>query len=225
MRKRMLLALAALAALLLVAPIGARAQTGPAAGGATLRVIHAAAGGPGVDVYLDGQAALTSRDFFTEGTIPLTPGEHEVVVVRAGEAPSRVLVGKRIDADQGDVYTLSLIGSGNNVRGLLLQDKTGAPEPDEARVRIIHAAEGVGTVDVAVADGEPFLQDAVFGSSTNIDVPPGTYAFDLAAGDTGADLLRSLDLTFAPGWTYTLVVTGNAPENLWVQALVDRSAP
>lgn len=52
---------------------------------------------------------------------------------------------------------------------------------------------------------------------------PGTYAFDLAAGDTGAELLQTLDLSFTPGWTYTLVVTGDSPESLWVQALVDRT--
>lgn len=35
--------------------------------------------------------------------------------------------------------------------------------------------------------------------SPSIDVPPGTYAFDLAAGDSGAELLQTLNLTFAQG--------------------------
>lgn len=222
MRKLSLLFLAALAALLVAAPRGAAAQT--AAAPASLRVIHAAAGGPGVDVYLNGKAALSSRDYFSEGRISLTPGDYDVLVAREGEAAARALVGKRVFVDAGEAYTLALIGAGKNVRGLLLKDRTGAPEPDEARVRIIHAAGGVGAVDVAVAGGEPFLQDAVFGSSNYVDVAPGTYAFDLAAGDSGAELLQTLELTFAPGWSYTLVVTGNSPEDLWVQALVDRPA-
>jgi hypothetical protein len=220
--RKVLLLLAALAALLVVAPGAAQAQTQPAA--ATLRVVHAAAGAPGVDVYLDGQLALESNDFFSEGTQSLTPGDHEVVVVREGEDAGRALVGKRFFAEAGDSFTLTLIGSGNTVRGLLLKDRSGSPEADEARVRIIHAGDQLGPVDVAVADGEPFLQDAVFGSSTIVDVPTGSYAFDLSAGDSGADLLRTVELNFQPGWSYTLVVTGSTPENLWVQALVDRPA-
>jgi hypothetical protein len=220
--RKLLPILAALTALLVVAPRGAQAQTQPAA--ATLRVLHAAAGAPGVDVYLDGQQALESNDFFSEGAQSLNPGDHEVVVVREGQAAGQPLVGKRFFAEAGDSFTLTLIGSGSTVRGLLLKDRKSTPEPDEARVRIIHAADQLGPVDVAVADGEPFLQDAVFGSANIIDVAPGSYAFDLAAGDSGADLLRTVELNFQPGWSYTLVVTGDSPENLWVQAVVDRPA-
>ncbi|NTU85998.1 MAG: DUF4397 domain-containing protein [Chloroflexales bacterium] len=221
--RKLSLALAVLTALLFVAVRGASAQTEPTSA-ATLRIVHAAIGAPGVDIYLDGQAALKSRDFFSEGALSLAPGDHEVLVVRAGEAPASAFVGKRFNADAGEAYTLALIGD-NNVRGLLLKDRTSAPESDEARVRIIHAATGVGAVDVAVAGAEPFLQDAVFGSSTYIDVPIGTYAFDLAAADTGVNLLQTLEFSFEPGWVYTLVVTGNSPESVWVQALVDRAAP
>lgn len=220
--RRLILALAALAALLVAAPQGAQAQTEPAA--ATLRVIHAAAGAPGVDVYLDGQEALSSRDYFSEGTIALSPGTHDVLVVGEDEGTGDPLVGKRIAAQAGESYTLTLIGAGANVRGLLLKDRTGAPEADEARVRIIHAANNAGPVDVAVADGEVFLDNAVFGSATYVDVAPGTYAFDLTAGNSGAELLRTVELSFNAGWTYTLVLTGASADGLWVQALVERPA-
>jgi hypothetical protein len=216
-----LLTIAALAASLFSAPLGATAQTEPAS--TTLRIVHAAAGAPGVDVYLDGQLALESRDFFSEASIALTPGDHEVLVVGEGQAASPALVGKRIDPDRGDTYTLVLIGAGENVSGLLLKDRSSAPEPDEARVRIVHAADGVGPIDLAVAGGEPFLQDAILGSATYVDVAPGDYAFDLTSSATGAELLQTLNLSFTPGWAYTLVVTGDSPESIWVQAIVDRT--
>jgi hypothetical protein len=222
--RKLLLVLAALATLLIAAPRGAEAQTSSGRA-ATLRVIHAAAGGPGVDVYLNGQAVMQSNDFFSEDTETLTSGEHDLLVTLEGESTDNVIVGKRFFATDDDVYSLVLIGSGSNVRGLLLKDRTSAPEPDEARVRIIHASDKLGAVNVAIADNEPFLQGAVFGSSNYVDVPPGTYSFDLSASDSGADLLRTLDLTFNAGWTYTLVVTGDTPANVWVQALVDTSTP
>jgi hypothetical protein len=215
------IAAAALAALAALGPGAAQAQA-QAEGQATLNVIHAAAGAPSVDVYVDGEAALSSRDYFSAGTIELAPGAHEVRVVREGAGPESVLVGKVVTADAGDAYTLALLGSADGVRGLLVEDSTSAPEADEARVRILHAATGTGPLDVAVADAEPFLADAVFGTATYIDVPAGAYALDLADAASGEGLLRTVDLTFAPGWTYTLVVTGSSDADVWVQATVDR---
>jgi hypothetical protein len=216
------IAAAALVALAALGPGAPEAQA-QAEGQATLTVLHAATGAPSVDVYVDGAVALSSRDYFSAGTIALAPGAHEVRVVREGAGPERVLVGKLMTVDAGDAYTLALIGPGDGVRGLLVENSTSAPEADEARVRILHAATGTGPLDVAVADAaEPFLDDAVFGTATYIDMPAGTYALDLAAGRSGAELLRTVDLTFNPGWTYTLVVTGGSADDVWVQATVDR---
>lgn len=216
------IAAAALVALAALGPGAAVAQA-QTEGQATLNVIHAAAGAPSVDVYVDGEAALSSRDYFSAGTIALAPGAHEVRVVREGASPESVLVGKVVTVDSGDAYTLALIGPPNGLRGLLLADSTSQPEAHEARVRIIHAASAAGPVDVAVADAaEPFLDDAAFGTATYVDVPAGTYAFDLADGRSGEELLRTVDLSFSPGWTYTLVVTGGSVADIWVQATVDR---
>jgi uncharacterized protein (DUF2141 family) len=221
MKRVLALMLAALAAFLLVAPQGALAQTTTETT-ARLRVVHAATGAPGVDVYLDGQVALESRDFFSEGELELTPGVHEVAVVAEGESAASPLVGKQVDVLAGESYTLALIGSGENVTGLLLKDRSSTLEPDEARVRIIHAADQLGAVDVALAGGEPFLEEAVFGSVNYIDVGPGTYALDLSAAANGEALLQTVDLEFNAGWSYTLIVTGESQESLWVQAIVDR---
>lgn len=221
--RKLLLLFAALAALLIAAPGGAAAQT-MSSKAPTLRVIHAAAGAPGVDVFLDGQAAMQSNDFFSADTETLTPGMHDVLVSAQGEGADNAIVGKRFFATDDDAYSLVLIGSGSNVRGLLLKDRTSAPDPGEARVRIIHAADTFGAVNVAVAGSQPFLRGAVFGTANYIDVAPGSYAFDLSATEGGENLLRTVDLTFNAGWTYTLVVTGDSPEGLWVQALVDSTA-
>lgn len=222
--RKILLALAALAALLMAAPHGALAQTASDRA-PVLRVIHAAAGAPGVDVIVDGQTAMESNDFFSEDNKTLAPGLHDVLVTVAGDNADLPLVGKRFFATDDDVFSLVLIGSGENVRGLLLKDRTTPPEADEARVRIVHASDQLGAVNVAAGGGQPFLRGAVFGTANSIDVAPGTYALDLSAAEGGASLLRTVDLTFNAGWSYTLVVTGDSPENVWVQAVVDSPAP
>lgn len=210
-------ALAALATILALAvPFGARAQTQPANG--TLRIIHAAAGAPSVDVLIDGQRALASRDYFSvSSAIDLQPGSHEVRLVRPGE--SRTLIGKVLDIEPGEAYTLAVIGSDGDLQGVIYEDSASRPEAAEARVRIIHAAPGAGTVDVAVAGQAPFLTNAVFGQAAYSDLPAGTYPLDLSRG--GQSLLRTVELTFVPGWSYTLVVTGDQLSDVWVQASVD----
>lgn len=221
--RKYLLVLAAMAALFIAAPRGAQAQ-GESGRAPVLRVIHAAAGAPGIDVFVNGQVAMESNDFFSEDSETLAPGQHDVLVAAQGEGIDSPLVGKRFFATDDDVYSLVLIGSGEDVRGLLLKDRTSAPEPDEARVRIIHASDQLGPVNVSSAGSAPFLQGAGFGSANSIDIAPGTYALDLSATEGGASLLRTTDLVFHAGWSYTLIVTGESPENLWVQAIVDTTA-
>lgn len=52
----------------------------------------------------------------------------------------------------------------------------------------------------------------------------GSRAYSLALADagSGAELLRTVDMPFRPGWTYTLVVTGQSAEDVRVRAIVDR---
>lgn len=216
--------LAALIGLTIVAPQAASAQ--PEQSGGYIRVIHAAAGVPALDVFVDGQRVLESLDFFSvRGPLAVAPGTYTVSLAPSGAGADAALIAKVVTVDANDGFTIAAIGSGSSLTGLLLEDSLSNPEPDEARVRIIHAAPGAGPIDVQLADAaEPFLRDVPFGAATYVDMPTGTYALDLLDSDSGESALRTVELNFLPGWTYTLVVTGNSADDLWVQANVDRVA-
>lgn len=221
--RKLLAAFAALAvALALFAPLGVRAQAQEETG--ILRVIHSAAGAPGIDVFVDGQRAVESQDYFSvSSNIRLQPGTREVRVNPSGAGSANPLIGKVVTVEPGEAYTLAVIKQGSGIQGLLLEDSTSSPEAGEAQVRIIHAAPGAGAVDVSVAGSQtPFLTNVGYGAATYVDVPPGSYSLDLSRADTGDSLLRTLQLQLLAGWTYTLVVTGDRPDDLWVQAIVDR---
>jgi hypothetical protein len=216
--------LAALVGLAIIMPRAAFAQVEQTGG--YLRVIHAAADVPAVDVLVDGQRAIESQDYFSvRGPLAVAPGTHTVSVVPAGAGAEAAVLSEVVTVDANDGFTIAVIGGADSLEGLVLEDSISSPEADEARVRIIHAAPGADLVDVKVAGAaEPFLTDVPFGAATYVDVPAGTYALDLLDAESGASALRTIDLTFIPGWTYTLVVTGASAESLWVQANVDRVA-
>ena len=217
--------LAALIGLAIIAPQAAFAQVEQTGG--YIRVIHAAAGVPAVDVLVDGQRAIESQDYFSvRGPVAVAPGTHTVSVVPAGAGAEAAVLSEVVTVDANDGFTIAVIGGADSLEGLLLEDSVSSPEADEARVRIIHAAPGAGTVDVKVAGAaEPFLTDVGFGAASYVDVPAGSYGLELVDAASGASALRTIDLAFVPGWTYTLVVTGQSVEGLWVQANVDRVAP
>lgn len=216
--------LAALIGLAVIAPQAASAQVEQSGG--YIRVIHAAADVGAVDVFVDGQRVIESVDYFSvRGPLAVAPGSHTVSVVPAGADASAAALSEVVTVDPNDGFTIAVIGGAASLEGLVLEDSVAAPEADEARVRIIHAATGAGAVDVKVAGAaEPFLSDVPFGAASYVDVPAGTYGLELLDAASGASALRTLDLTFVPGWTYTLVVTGQSAEGLWVQANVDRVA-
>lgn len=217
--------LAVLTGLLLAVPHAAQAQTQQQIFG-TLRVIHAAPGAPGIDVFVDGQRVLNSRDYFSVSSgIALQPGSHEVRMTVAGDNVDKTLLGEVISIKGNDAYTIAVIGQPDNLQSLVLSDNTSQTNPGEARIRVIHAAPSIGSVDIGRAGVQPpFLTNAPFGTAGYVDAPAGTYAFDIFRAGTNEPLLRSIDLQFISGWTYTLVVTGESTNNIWVQALVERTA-
>lgn len=196
----------------------------PPAAQSTLRFIHAAPDLAGLDLFVDGQLMLSSRDYFSASqSLPLSPGRHEVLVVPTGQRQANALSGEIVNLATGQAVTVLMLGDTANPESVLLEDKMGKVEPDEARIRFIHAAEPVGPLDIRLPDAqEPFLRNATFGSAAYVDVPVGSYALDLMVARSTRTLLRTLPMRFEAGWTYTLVITGDTAENLWVQPLIDR---
>jgi hypothetical protein len=67
-----------------------------AQGNAFVRVVHASPDAPAVDVYVDGNKALSNVPFFTASDyLPLPAGEHRFQVTPTGQAADNAVIDAR----------------------------------------------------------------------------------------------------------------------------------
>jgi hypothetical protein len=143
----------------------------------------------------------------------LTPGVHNV---RADVANTGVaLFELPLTVAASTNFTLVAITAGSPP--LVVTDTSTAPGANQAKVRVIHASETAGNVDVYISarnvpltDSDREITNAAFGSvSSYVSVPVGTYQIRVTPTGTqtvGIDL-TSLDL--GRGQVKTIVVVGN----------------
>lgn len=145
-------------------------------------------------------AAQTEVDF--ENALTLTP-QTDYTVVATG------LLGAGVE----ELFPLT---------ALVYTDDASLPATGNAKVRVVHAATGLGTVplDVYAADnatvpdtelGELLAEGLEYGAAATSEVPAGTYRFHAAAAG-GADLLVETngdDPSLLEGKAYTVVALGH----------------
>jgi len=203
----------------------AAAQTNPEP--AIIRVTHLSPNTPDINVYLDGERIFLEQSYATTSAFrAVAPGPHQVIVSLAADDANVPIAELTIDLIRGRPYTLAVINTLEDVEAVLLRDSTDVPEPGQTRVRVVHAAPNAGLLDVwPVGSPFPILTDQYFGQVDYVNVPAGEYVFNFTAAGSPDVLLTSQQLRFEPGWTYTIAVTGTAPEGeepLIVHAAVDR---
>jgi hypothetical protein len=167
-------------------------------GNAGLRVMHLSPDAPAVDVYVDGTTAF-SRIEFTEGTdyATVAAGAHDLAVTPAGGlATDVVLAVDGAELREGSSYTaIAFDNVEAPIAALLVADAITTVPDDKIRMRAIHAAVGIGEVDLwSVPDmGEPDLlyENVGFGTASEaLDLPPGTHRLGVDAdNDARPDLI------------------------------------
>jgi hypothetical protein len=219
--RRIILALSALLALALQAPLSTMAQ-GPQS---QIRVMHDSPDAPAVDVYVDGKLAFENVAFSTTTDYQsLAPGQHHVQVTPTGKSADDSAVDTTVDLTSGKPYTVLALGKLADIKAELLADTSKQPPAGQTRVRIIHAAADRGPLDIyPTGSSTPLLTDQYFGSADYVNIPAGTYTFDIAPAGSTQVALTSQQLKLEPGWVYSLTI--NQPDGAaapLIRASVDR---
>jgi hypothetical protein len=194
--------------LLAVAGTSAVAQTGTA----KVRVVHASADAPQVNVWLDGDMAFQGLNFkdYTDYT-PVPPGTHTVALQVAS---SGVVARQQSFVLAPDVtYTFYAVGlvSKSTLNIIGTGDDPTAPAAGSTKVRVMHAASTAPAVDVyATAPfstlSTPLLTDVAFAvSSGYLTVPAGTYQARVTPTGTKTVAIDSGRLALAGATTRTIV--------------------
>jgi Domain of unknown function (DUF4397) len=217
--RRIALALIALLALVLVAPHTTAAQTTN-----LVRVVHASPDAPAVDVFVNGTAVASNVPFFTASSyLSLADGTYQVAISPAGKGTDYSVLVLNLEVSGGYTGTLVVLNQLEDIDAVLYDDDLSAPAPGQARVNAFHLSPDSVNVDVKPAGSSTAVfANVAYGDAAFVDVPAGTYAFDITATGDSEVAFTTPDLRFESGWIYSLYATGLSGEGgFWVQSRVD----
>lgn len=222
-RRMLTVGLALLAALALAAPALAQGT-----GEAQVRVAHLAPDAPNVDVYVNGEPALTNVPYTTiSDYLTLPAGTQQVTVYAAGDTATPV-IDTPVDLAAGAAYTVAAVGliADGSLTAQVYEDDLRAPSGDNAKVRVVHASPDAGPVDVVPAGGEPLVSGLAFPEATPYaEVPADTYTLDVNAAGTKQTVLTVPDATLASGGVYSAFAVGTVyADSLQVLLVQDNAA-
>jgi len=196
----------------------------PAAGMAIVRVIHASADAPSVDVYAKGSSTpiVTALSYGeTSGWLDVPPGSYEFELRAAPSKPSdpiayktsalSITAGEKISAVAAGL--LASQDSDSSFRVVPVVEGFGAAQPGSARLRVLHAGSDAPSVDLDVGNDDPATPEiaglARFADTgaAGVALPAGTpLAIGIAAG--GARVTSFTTPKLADGANILVVATG-----------------
>ncbi len=172
-----------------------RGSSGPAA---DIRVLHAAADVPAVDIYVEGDLAVPSLAFGEATGFTSVPAGALTIDIRAAGAPadSAPVFSETVTPADGMTYTLVAYGllGDDSFELLVIPDEQATPADDNLRLFVLHAAPAVGPVDVYLGTGDELgsatLTEFAPQDDTDgyLEVPAGAYRIRItpAGSDTVA---------------------------------------
>lgn len=122
-----------------------------------VRIIHASADAPPVNIKLDNAIAVPALDYpNSTGFVNINSGTYDVAVdaiVPGGNL--EVITVNDLDLIQDQRYTIVAIGDTANIKEFVAAETASSPAADEVGITVLHAATAAGNVDVYVtAPGE-----------------------------------------------------------------------
>ncbi|WP_404398237.1 DUF4397 domain-containing protein [Idiomarina loihiensis] len=198
--------------------------------GADVRVVHAVADAPNVDVTLNdaadpqiaGLAFLSATDYLN-----LEAAEYSIDVAAAGGSPV-VLEDLPLEVENAMSYSVYAVGELSTI-GLQVLTEERRSVATEAKIQLVHAAPSAGNVDIYVTETDDISgADAAFTdiafdseglvSTGNVPLTPGDYVVTVTATGTQDIAIQTPVLTLEGGGIYTAVAvdatSGGLPPQL-----------
>lgn len=193
---------------------------------ASLRVVHASADAPNVDVIVDDAVTLVSDLAFPDATpfVPVDPATYNVKVTAAGNA-SAVVIDADLTLDAGVTYDVLAVNELAAIEPLVLTDDYRSVIT-EAKVRIIHASPTAQDVDIYVTEQgaditniEPTLAGVPFKANTGfLSLAAGAYDVTVTPAGSKTAAIGPAAIGVNAGGIYTAIARdaegGGAPLNL-----------
>jgi hypothetical protein len=181
------------------------------AGQAQVRVAHMSPDAPAVDIYVDGNKALSNVAFkAVSNYLPLPAGEHRFEVRAAGApATDKAVIDAKATVEAGKAYTVAATNELAKITPLVLVDDVAAPGAGKAKVRVVHASPDAPAVDVAVKGGPVLINNLAFGkASDTLTVDAKSYDLEVRPTGTTTVALPLNGVNLEAGKIYTVFAAG-----------------
>jgi hypothetical protein len=187
-----------------------------AEGDACINVVHASPDAPNVDIYLDGQLALSNLAFgWYGGWVAVPAGEHQVQVTATGTAPDTAVIDADVTVESGMAYHIAATGYLAEITPQIYQADVSPVDEGSARVRVIHTVPDAPAVDVAVTGGDVLVPNLAFPSaSDDLTVPVGTYDLEVRVAGTEDVALPLPGTTFDASTRYDVFAIGSVADGI-----------
>ena len=193
----------------------ALAQTGEQA---QVRVAHLSPDATNVDVYVNGEpvAGLKNVAFKTVSEyLALPAGTQNIEIYSAGQSSDPILQ-TNVELQSGAAYTVGVVGliSDDSIATKVYNDEVSIPASGKAKLRVIHAAPDVGSVDIAPEDGPELFTALGFPNATKyVEVPVGKYTLEARAEGTNQVVFTAPDVSLVDGTVYSAFAVGKVGDN------------
>lgn len=182
-----------------------------------VRIVHLSPDVSTVDVYANGDLAFENVDPLTRSDyVSYRPRSHTLSFTPAGESPAEAIFETDVRLDSGE-YTLAAMGEVCSMSDrpfdlVRFEDENGPTEPENARLRVVHASPDAPPIDVATDDGTLLIEGLEFGQGAYVDVPADEGIVETREAGEENELARfAVDLE--AGSVYTAYAVGYlAPE-------------
>jgi hypothetical protein len=194
-----------------------------------LRVLHLSPDSPSVETFVDGTIPGDYQDIeFTESTAytKLATGSHDLDVSADGTVAGAVISIGGLALDKDTRYTAVAIDTLDNISAILFEDTATGLSSGQIRVRAIHAAPGIGQVDLlnVGANGSltPLVSNLDFGEFSNpLDLDAGAYTIGVDVdNDANPEVYFELPALSA-GTLANIYVTQDAAGDIFALAQLD----
>lgn len=155
-------------------------------GDACINVVHASPDAPNVDIYLDGQLALSNLAFgWYGGWVAVPAGDHQVQVAATGSAPDTAVIDTTVTVEAGAAYHIAATGFLAEITPQIYRADLGPIDEGNARVRVVHTVPDAPAVDVAVTGGDVLVPGLTFPEASEyLEVPAGSYDLEVRLAGT-----------------------------------------
>ena len=166
-----------------------------------IRVLHASPDAPPVDIWVDGNVAISDVELGEVTDYAMLPfGRYDIGVTPTGAADP-VVIDAELDLGPVRDYTVVAVDYLDSIMPLVLEDKRFMVPRNRALVRFVHASPSVDPVDIVISGGPTLFTDVEFSQATPYAwVPGGSYDVEVqVAGMTAL----TVPVTLENGHAYT----------------------